>query len=288
MIPFPTPPGGRALFWAVAAASFLAACGALGARGASLAGDLAAMEAASAMTARVLNAEGQETLEQAAQVLRAAPGVISATPMSASRAAELVGAWTDGNLRPADMPALQLVEIQVEPAAASPELALSLTRRLAEAGVTAQIFAPERASEQAKRTARMQSQFAQYAALGIAAAMGFCVWLIGRARAAAGRDAIATLTDLGAKRSEVTASAGGEAFGSAFAAGVIGALAAAVTMYAASRLLGLPDLADIAIGAANPEDFAPLAATPVLAGVLAWLGARAAAAGEWRRAALRP
>lgn len=276
MIRYATPDGGRALFWACVLACCLAAVIALAARAAQTSVMLEAFAGRGVMTARVIAPDVPTATEQAAEALRAAPGVRSAEPVTPARAAALINRWTQGGLTPDDLAGLRLIELDADPGlAADPTFAARLEAALEAGGIIVEITAPPapQGPPPGAAAARRLVQIAGFAAI----AAGAIIFLIAWARAGARRAAIATMADLGATPGQAGAAYAGEAAMSAFAAGVVGAvLAAGVSALILPQFVGGLTVVQM-LSLASPLDMAPLAATPPAAALLAALGARAGA-----------
>ena len=283
MIAPPAPPGGRPLFWAVALACLLAAGAAMAAQIAVRAAHRTEMAALSAIVVRVTAPDEQAAVARAAEIARAVPGVLSAEPMSAARAAALLSQF--GPSPPTGpVPKVRLIEIDADPTA-DPSEALAVAFR--KAGIGAEMT--RGAAPAAARAASAAVEFAAFTLGGLAiAAAAAATLLIGAARGAASAVGFApTLADLGATRGQVAGAIGGEAAGAAFAAGVVAAVGIGAVL-AALRFNGPDPGIALVLAQLQPTEYAPLAAAPIGAAFLSWLGARSAAAGAYARAALQP
>src|SRR5262245_52777216 len=127
----------RALFWTLAFAAFAAAAAGLAARGVDRMA--AGYEEARQNYAivRVLAPEGPPGVAAAEMALAQAPQVRSAAPMTARRAAALLGQWSGTQIDEADIPALSLLEVELEPNMFPADVAGDLEATMAQGGVTA-------------------------------------------------------------------------------------------------------------------------------------------------------
>ena len=278
---------GAALFLVVALTCFLAASAAIGARVSLRAADAFSEGLRGALTVRIVSPDTPEAVVSAAQMLRGSPGIYSARAVTPERAAALLRKWTGPGVEPGDLPPLRLIEIEVDRARANPNFARAIERALAGANYRAEVYGPGQWVENSASTAVQLRNIAVAlaAALGITALL--TAGLAGRARAAADRGLIAPLADLGATRGQVTAPFAARAATEGFMAGLLGAaLALAVAAWILRQWLPNMPLSDWTRVFAM-QDAAPIAATPLLAALLAAAGARAAVSRAYSVAARR-
>jgi hypothetical protein len=271
------------MFWAVALACLLAAGAAMTALIAVRAAHLDEMAALSAIVVRVTAPDEQAAVARAADVARTVPGVLRAEPMSAARAAALLSQF--GPSPPTGpLPNVRLIEIDADPTADPSE---DLAAAFRKAGIGAEMTRGAAPAAARAASAAVELNALVLAGLSIAAAAAATL-LIGAARGAACAVGFApALADLGATRGQVAGAIGGEAASAAFAAGVVAAAGIGAVLVGL-RFNG-PD-AGIALVLAQlqPPEYAPLAAAPIGAAFLSWVGARSSAVGAYARAALAP
>ena len=137
----------RALFWTLAFAAFAAAAAGLSARAVDrLAAGYEDARRNYAIV-RVLAPEGPEGLAAAEAALAQAPQITSAAPMSAERAAALLGQWGGSAVTAEDMPPLRLIEIELALDPDQIDPAGDIVAALAQGGVTAEVIeAPDNSS----------------------------------------------------------------------------------------------------------------------------------------------
>ncbi|MGE0595048.1 MAG: hypothetical protein AB7P07_01675 [Hyphomonadaceae bacterium] len=267
----------RSLFWTLAFAAFAAAAAGLTARGIDrIADGYEAMRRSYAIV-QVIAPEGPAAIAAAEAALTRSPLVATAAPMSAQRAADLLGQWSGGGVPAEEMPPLRLIEIELNPSAIShPDVSAELTAALAQGGVTAEVItAPDAAA--GGGVARRASLAAGWGAIAFGLVMAIIVGLAARTLAARRRELIVVMADLGGTRTQVAGRVADEAAVIGLYAGLTGAVLAA---FAASAILffllpglQIEHLREIIL----PVDLAPLAAAPVGAALAAGLGARMAA-----------
>jgi len=279
-------PGGsmRAVFWVMAAACFAAACSAFLARAAFVMADRWSQEATGVAIVRILAADEQGALAVAEDEIKSGPYVSRAQIVTAERAAALMQEWQGAQVRPSDLPPLQLVEVDFEPSA--PGVAAErLEAHLLEKGLAVQVVSPRGAETAAVRNAQLMRIAAIAGAIFLGAMMAAVIAFSARALALRRADLITALTDIGASRERAGAELGDEAGRLGLWAGLTGAVLAAGAAYA-GVYFSTPTATPLGIlTAAGPFDWAPLAATPLIAAVCASLGARAGAGAVHERAA---
>lgn len=261
----------RAQFLTLAFAAFAAVAAALAARAVDRVA--AGYEAARASYAivQVLAPEGPAGLAAAEAALTGAPQVASAAPMTARRAAALLG----GDVREEDLPELRLIEIELADGAGL-DVAGDIVAALAQGGVTAEIIdAPDEASG-AGLAGRVRTA-AFWGAIAFALLMAIIVSLSARSLAARRRELVTVMCDLGATRSQAAGRIADEAAVIGLYAGLIGGalagVAALVVLLLAAPGLSVQSLKDMIL----PVDLAPIVAAPLIAAIAAGAGARAAA-----------
>lgn len=267
----------RTLFWTLAFAAFAAAAVGLAARAVDRVADSYEVQRMNYAIVRVVAPEGPAALAAAEAALARSIYVSSAAPMSAQRAAELLGQWGGGDVAAEDMPPLRLIEIELTPEALQqPAIGDELVAALAQGGVTADVIgAPNETS--GGGVSRRVSMAAGWGAAAFAAIMAVIIALGARTLAARRRDLIMVMADLGATRSQAAGRIADEAAVIGLYAGATGAVLAAF-VGAALLFFMMPGLnaGDLRL-LILPVDLVPLAAAPLGAAVAAGFGARAAA-----------
>lgn len=274
----------RALFWTLAFAVFAAVAAGLAARAVDRLA--AGYEEARGLYAivRVVAPEGAVGMAQAEAALAQSPHVASAAPMTAGRAAALLGAWGGEPVSADSMPPLQLIEIELTPAPAHADVSGDIASALAQAGVTAEVVqAPESAS--GGGVAARVRLAALWGAGLFALVMGAIISLAARGLAARRRELVTVMADCGATRAQAAGRVADEAAVTGLYAGVVGGVlagaAALLVLWLASPELQLNALRAMIL----PVDLVPIAAAPLLAAIAAGAGARAAAGAFYAQAA---
>ena len=236
-----------------------------------------ATHAAGTLMVRVITPATPSAVTTAAALLRDIPGVSSAKPMDAARAADLLGAWGGAPVDPAALPALHLIEAHRD-AGAAPNAAI--TEALQSAGIRAELYDAGPSADDGAQAASVA-----FSAGGLAAAILFVVLLLlYRAAAQAAARTLTVLADLGAARRATLALFGRNAAEFAFGAG---GLAAAICAFVAPGVLtGLGEHLSLEtmlnrIGAYDAA-FALLA--PLATALAATIGARLGAARAYDQA----
>lgn len=265
----------RALFWTLAFAAFAAAAAGLAARAVDRLAVHYEQSRASYAIVRVEAPEGPEAMAAAQTVLSQAPQVTRAAPMTAERAAELLAQWGGQSVSAADMPALQLIEIELAPGAQG-DVGGDLEAALAQAGVTGEVVgAPEGAS--GGGVAGRVRTAALWGAGLFALVMALIISLAARGLAARRRELVTVMADCGATRNQAAGRIADEAAVLGLYAGLTGGLlagaAALIVLMVAIPGVGLDALRTMIL----PIDLAPIAAAPLGAAIAAGAGARAAA-----------
>ena len=266
----------RALFWTLAFAAFAAAAAGLAAR----AVDRVAVQYEQARTGyaivRVIAPTGPTGMAVAEMALASAPHVTSAAPMTAGRAAALLGEASGEPVDPAHVPDLRLIEIELAPSRPDADVAGDIVAALAAGGVTAEIIAAPDEASGGSLAARARTA-ALWGSAAFAAMMAVIVWLAARGLAARRREMVTVMCDLGATRGQTAGRIADEAAVLGLYAGAAGAALAAVAGLIV-MLLVIPDatLNNVA-SMILPVDLAPVVAAPLGAAIAAGAGARAAA-----------
>jgi cell division protein FtsX len=262
----------RAQFLTLAFAVFAAAAAGLAARAVDrVAANYEAARSNYAIV-QVIAPEGPAGIAAAEVALTQTAQVTSAAPMTAGRAAALLG----GGVRPEDLPDLRLIEIELAPAAAHIDVAGDIVAALAQGGVTAEVIeAPNDASGAGLATRVRTAAF--WGAIAFALVMAIIVSLSARSLAARRRELVTVMCDLGATRSQAAGRIADEAAVIGLYAGLIGGVlagvAALVVLLLAAPGLSVQSLREMIL----PIDLAPIVAAPLIAAIAAGAGARAAA-----------
>jgi cell division transport system permease protein len=191
----------RALFWTLAFAVFAAAAAGLAAR----AVDRVAVGYEQARHAyaivRVIAPDGPAGMAAAEAALAGAPHVTSAAPMTAGRAAALLGAASGEPIDPDHMPDLRLIEIELAPVAPDTDVSGDIVAALAGGGVTAEVIeAPDDAAGGGLASRVRGAAF--WGSVLFGAVMAVIVWLAARGFAARRRELVTVMCDLGATRGQ--------------------------------------------------------------------------------------
>lgn len=262
----------RAMFLTLAFAAFAAAAAGLAARGVDrVAANYEAARLNYAIV-RVLAPEGPAGIAAAELALAQAAQVTSAAPMTAGRAAALLG----GEVRAEDMPALRLIEIELAAAPAHVDVSGDLVAALAQGGVTAEVIEAPDDSAGAGLATRVRNA-AFWGAVAFALVMAIIVSLAARGLAARRREMVTVMCDLGATQGETAGRIADEAAVMGLYAGLIGGVLAGFAGFVV-LILAIPGVSlDALIGMILPVDLTPIAAAPLGAAIAAGAGARAAA-----------
>jgi hypothetical protein len=264
----------RSLFWTLVFAAFAATAAGLGARALDRAAVLYQQARTNYAIVRVLAPEGAEGMARAAGALASAPHVTGAAPITAGRAAALLGEISGQPVDPATVPDLRLIEIELAPAEMHVDVAGDIVAALAQGGVTAEVI-------EAPAGGGGVTALARQAALWGAAAFGLImlgiVWLAARGLAARQRELVTIMCDLGATRAQAAGRIADEAALLGLYAGAGGAVLAGATAVTV-MLLVIPGATMNTLPAMIlPIDIVPIVAAPLVAAVAAGAGARAAA-----------
>jgi cell division protein FtsX len=273
----------RSLFLTLVFAAFAAALAGLMARAVDRIADAYEASRRDYAVVRVLAPEGPEGLALAEAALNNSPYVISAAPMSASRAAALLGQWAGQSVEAEDLPPLRLVEIELAPTTMGMDIHAELVALMAQGGVTGEVIGASEETAGAGVSHRA-SVAAGWGAAAFALIMALIVALGARTLAARKRELITVMTDLGATRGRATGQVGDEAALIGLYAGALGAVLAAIAA-TALMLFAIPGLG---LGAMSelilPIDYAPLIAAPLGCALAAGFGARTAASNFFAQA----
>lgn len=266
----------RALFLTLAFAVFAAVAAGLAARAVDHVASRYEGERTSYAIVRVVAPEGPEGLAAAEAALAQSPYVASAAPMTAGRAAAILGQWGGVDVNAADLPPLRLIEVELASNLDSPDPSGDIVAALAQGGVTAEMIqAPDTANGGglAERV-----RLAAYVGAGaFALVMMAIVWLAARGLAARRRELVTVMTDLGATQAQAAGRIADEAAMLGLYAGLAGGLLAGLVGLAivlivvpGASVVTLPQIVSL-------EDVLPVAAAPIIAAIAAGWGARAAA-----------
>jgi cell division protein FtsX len=267
----------------MAAACFAAAAAGLLARAANFMADRWAHETTGVAVVRILATDAPDALLTAEQAIAAAPHVASAQIVTAERAASMMEDWQSGEVRPSDLPPLQLVEVDFSLTAPrdAPE---RLKQHLLQQGLAVDVVSPQSSQTVAARSARSMRIAALIGAAFLSVLMAVVIALSARALALRHADLITALADAGATSSRAGQELGEMAMRTGLWAGVVGAAGAGLVAFAAIYLSS-PSSSPLGIlTGTHPLDWAPLLLTPPLAALCANLGARAGAAALHARA----
>lgn len=262
----------RAQFLTLAFAVFAAVAAGLAARGVDRVAANYEDARANYAIVQVIAPEGSAGITAAEVALAQTAQVTSASPMTAGRAAALLG----GGVQAEDLPDLRLIEIELAPAPPHVDIAGDIVAALAQGGVTAEVIeAPNDASGAGLATRVRTAAF--WGAVAFALIMAIIVSLSARSLAARRRELVTVMCDLGATRSQAAGRIADEAAVLGLYAGLIGGALAGVAAFIV-LMLATPGLSlDALRQMILPIDLAPIAAAPLVAAIAAGAGARAAA-----------
>jgi cell division protein FtsX len=267
----------RPLFWTLAFAAFAAATAGLAARAVDRVAVNYEQQRSNYAIVRVVAPDGPAGMAAAESALANAPHVTSAAPMTAGRAAALLGEASGEAIDPAHVPDLRLIEIELAPAAPHIDVSGDIVAALAGGGVTAEVIeAPNDASGGGLAPRVRNAAF--WGALIFSAMMAVIVWLAARGLAARRREMVTVMCDLGATRSQTAGRIADEAAVLGLYAGAAGAAFAAVAGLIVMLLVIPGATLNTAPGMILPVDLVPIVATPLGAAIASGAGARAAAA----------
>ncbi|MBL8551483.1 MAG: hypothetical protein JNJ73_15970 [Hyphomonadaceae bacterium] len=276
--------GVRMVFWTIAAACFAAAAAGIFARVVSNMADRWAHESTGIAVVRIFASDAPDTLAVAERVIEAAPEVADAEIITANRAAAMLAEWGGTDVRPSDLPPLRLLEVDFA-LRAPPDAPRRLERRLAAAGLAAQVVTPRGVASEATRSAQVLRLSAAAGAVFLCLIMALIVAFSARSYAQRRGDLIAAMADVGAGRGKAESAVGDEAAAAGLYAGIIGAAVAALggfgLVYWFSPTSGPMEI----LRSLTLFDVAPVLATPAVAALAAMLGARGAAGALHARAA---
>lgn len=266
----------RAMFWTLAFAVFAAVAAGLSARAVDRLTSHYEAERRSYAIVRVLAPEGPEGLAAAEAALAQSQHVSSAAPMTASRAAAILGQWGGARFAPEDLPPLRLIEIELTPASPEEDVSGDIVASLAQGGVTAEVIeAPDTASGGGVASRVRLAAYAGAAAFALV--MAIIISLAARGLAARRRELVTVMTDIGATRGEAAGRVADEAAVLGLYAGLLGGLLAGLAALALI-LIAIPGASfETLPRVIEPADLAVIAAAPFLAAIAAGAGARTAA-----------
>lgn len=264
----------RALFWTFAVAAFAVAVAGLAARAVDRVAVGYEGQRENYAIVRIIAPEGPAGVAVAQAVLSHAPHVLSAAPMTAHRAEELL-TQMGGAPGQLNIPPLGLIEIDLDPStSSSADVSGDIEAALAQGGITAQVVRAPAAGGGAALSVR---NAAWWAAGLFAAVMALIISLSARGLATRRVDLVTVLADLGATPGQSAGRVGDEAASLALRAGIAGALAAGVVGVIMLLVL-VPGVSPRALlQFLSPLDGAPLVIAPVIAALAAGVGARAGA-----------
>lgn len=256
-------------------AAFIATAGALFARAAVVAADIAEARVTAPIVVRLQQPADWATVGRAAQILQQTDGVSFAAPMSPERAEALLRS-AGSSVNASQLPSFYIVEAAVERRFGDPKA--GVIALLAKQGIAAEVDAPPLAPGPPIREAAWGGGLL-IGLLGLS-----LIWLSARAQAQVAAAAAVINADIGAPLSRTLRAYGrsGATFG--FRAGVMGAVAAAGCAAAAIMSpRGGPTLDDLWPLLGRVE-FAMLFLAPLMMALAAASGARAGGADTHRRA----
>ena len=269
----------RAVFWTLAFAAFMATAAGLGARAVDrIAVDYGTQRSTYAIV-RVIAPEGPAGIATAESALARAPHVTSAAPMTSARAAALLRQWSGDPVRPEDVAALPLIELELAPADSGADVSGDILAALAQSGVTGEVIEAPSVAGGGNSGAGAASvrTAALLGAIAVAAVMAIIISLAARSMAARRRELVTVMCDLGATRTQAAGRIADEAAVLGLYAGLVGGGLAAVAGLIV-MLLAIPDASiETLPRMILPIDLAPIVAAPLVAAVAAGFGARAAA-----------
>jgi cell division transport system permease protein len=266
----------RALFWTLAFAAFAAVAAGLAARAVDRVAASYEAQRSNYAIVRVVAPEGPAGIAAAEAALAQAPLVTSAAPMTAGRAAALLGEWGGSEVAAEDMPPLRLIEVELAQAPAGADVSGDLVAALAQGGVTAEVIEAPSDTSGGGLAERVRAA-AFWGALAFALIMAVIVSLAARSLAARRREMVTVMCDLGATRSQAAGRVADEAAVLGLYAGLVGGALAGVAGFIV-LLLAIPGVSIEALPRMIlPVDFVPIAAAPLVAAIAAGAGARAAA-----------
>lgn len=274
----------RALFWTLVFAAFAATAAGLAARAVDRLAVNYEMSRASHAIVRVVAPEGPPGMAAAEAALARSPHVTSAAPVTPGRAAALLQQWGGGGPSEAEMPPLQLIEIEVAPAAPNVDVSGDLVAALAQGGVTAEVVSAPDTASGGGVAVRVRTA-ALWGATAFALVMALIISLAARGLAARRRELVTVMADCGATSSQAAGRIADEAAVLGLYAGLAGGLLAGAAGIVV-LLLAIPDAnADSLRSMILPIDLAPIVAAPLGAAIAAGAGARTAAGLFHRQAA---
>ncbi len=266
---------GAGLFLTTMLLALVALCAALAGGTYAAHARAADMRANSALTVRVLSPATPQGVATATKVLRGTPGVVSAEPMSAARAAQLLAQWGGAAVDPADLPSLHLIEVRRDASADA-----RIESYLRGAGLRAELYGARPADTGARRLADLATN----AAVLAVGAILLAIVLVFEAAAHARGAAAALAAELGGGRGESLAAYGHSACEFAFLAGVAAAIVCTASAPGVLAIAGETLSLRGMVARISSVEAALVLLAPLLTAAAAALGARAGAARAYDRA----
>lgn len=242
----------------------------LAAAGQTARADREAHRVTGAYTVRVLTPADDKVMTKAATALAAAPGVASAQPMDAARAAQLLTRWGGQPIDEAALPPLHLIEVRAVAAADPVRVAAALADALRVAGVSAEIYDAGPARSGQAPAVRIGT----FGGVGAALAAFLAVLFVASGAAAADRARAVLFADHGASRGEALAAFGRAGAEIAFLAGAGALILAFVTAPGVRLLAGETISYSAMIAGLSSWDVLLALAAPLAAGLAGLIGAR--------------
>ena len=227
-----------------------------------------------AYTVRVLTPADGSVMTKASAALAAAPGVASARPMDAARAARLLTRWGGQPVDETALPPLHLIEVLAAATADPVRLSAALADTLRAAGVSAEIYDAGPAASGPAPTVRIGTFGGAAAALAALLAVAF----VAAGAAAADRARAVLFADHGASRREALAAFGRAGAEIAFVAGAGALILAFVTAPGVRLFAGETISYGAMIAGLSSWDVLLALAAPLAAGLAGMIGARVSAA----------
>jgi cell division transport system permease protein len=268
-------PAGRYLPSVVATMVFLAVLALVGAIGLQQATETWSRSIEGSLTVQIGDAkarDAQQRIDKAVALLKAAPGVESARPLTRPEIDKLLEPWLGKTALDADLPVPALIDVRLVKGAAVDTAALASQLQQAVPGTRVDDHKPWLASM--VRLARTL----QWLAVAVVALVGLStvalVVFATRAGLAVHRDMIEVLHLIGARDGQIAEQFESQTFRRAAAGSVLGLVAAAAIVALVARFasaLDAPLLPSVQLG---PKSWAILVAAPIAATILAIVTAR--------------
>jgi cell division transport system permease protein len=273
----------RALFWTLVFAAFAATAAGLAARAVDRAAAAEENERRSYAVLNIVYPEGPAAMAAAEAALARSEHVRRAAPATPELMEAMLAQWGGGGVSAEEMPAFQLLEVEVIPAP-NVDLSGELVAALAREGVTADVVqAPETASGGALLMRLRTAAF--WGAISFALVMALIISLAARSLAARRRELVTVMADCGATSGQAAGRIADEAAVLGLYAGLIGGVLAGIAGFIVLVLVMPGVSAENLPRMILPIDLVPIAAAPLGAAIAAGAGARAAAGMFHRRAA---